>query len=946
MTDDQLEAVREQEASTMNRLQKLEEAGQAVWLDFIDREFMAKGGLKKLVEEDGLTGVTSNPSIFEKAIGHSSAYDDQLKAQVEANPGTVEGTYEALAIKDIQDACDTLKPVYDRLDAKDGYVSIEVSPYLAMETDTTLAAAKRLWAEVDRKNLMVKIPGTDPGVPAIHDAIEAGININVTLLFAIDAYKKVLEAYISALEARVAKGEPIDRIASVASFFVSRIDGVIDKKIDALGTDEAKAIRGKVAIANAKMAYQHYLEVMGSSRWRALAEKGAQPQRLLWASTGTKDKAYSDVLYVETLIGRDTVNTMPPATMDAFRDHGETSNSLVADIDDAQKVMDTAEKLGLDLNGVTAQLVKDGVKSFADAADSLYGAVAEKRGKYLAGKLDTISAELPADLAAQVKDAIEKARNEGWSRKLWAHDASMWTGGDEAKWLGWLPAAEGKQVDIAALQSLQQEAKKYKDVVLLGMGGSSLGPEVMGLILGGTTPRLHALDSTDPGQVATVADATDPANTLYIVASKSGSTMEPELLRAYFYARCEQAVGEGKAGARFVAITDPGSKLEKVAKEHGYAHIFLGDPTIGGRYSVLSVFGMVPSAAIGIDVGAFFDVVTVMTNSVGPDAPPAANPGFELGAIMGAAAVAGRDKLTLVPSPTLKPFGSWLEQLIAESTGKQGKGIVPVDLEPLGDPSDYGNDRVFVHLHLEGDSDDGTHAKLDALKAAGQPIVTINLAKKEDIGQEFVRWEVATAVAGAVIGIDPFDQPDVEDAKIQTRELIGEYETSGSLKPETPFFEDGDFAFYAPSKVEGGDAAAILRAHLSTAKAGDYVGFLAYIERNAAHEQAIEAMRVDVRDAKTVATVAGFGPRFLHSTGQAYKGGPKEGIFLTITREPSQDIAIPGNRASFGTVQLAQARGDMDVLASRGQRVLRVHLKDEKSGIQALASALEAATQA
>ena len=947
---DQIEAAHEDataKASTSNRLQGLEGAGQAVWLDFVDRKFMNEGGLKKLVEEDGLTGVTSNPSIFEKAIGHSDAYDDQLQADLAKQDATVETAYEGLAIKDIEDACDTLRPVYDKLDGKDGYVSIEVSPYLAMETDDTIAAAARLWKTVDRPNLMVKIPGTDPGVPAIEKSLTDGININVTLLFSINAYKKVLEAYISALEARVAKGEPIDRIASVASFFVSRIDGMIDKKIDALGTDEAKAIRGKVAIANAKMAYQHYLEVTGSARWRALAEKGAMPQRLLWASTGTKDKAYSDVLYVETLIGRDTVNTMPPATMDAFRDHGETSDSLAADIDAAEKVMSEAEKLGLDLDGVTAQLVKDGVKSFADAADSLYGAVADKRAKFLGDKLDGMSADLPADLDAAVKEAIEKARTEGWSRKLWAGDASMWTGKVEGKWLGWLPAAKGEQVDIAALQSLGQEAKKYKDVVLLGMGGSSLGPEVIGRILGSASgsPKLHALDSTDPGQVATVADAIDPANTLFVVSSKSGSTMEPELLRAYFFARCEQAVGEGKAGGRFVAVTDPGSKLEATAKKDGFAHIFFGDPAIGGRYSVLSVFGMVPAAAIGVDVKSFFETIRTMTNSVGPDAPPASNPGFKLGAIIGTAAVQGRDKLTLVPSPTLKPFGSWLEQLLAESTGKQGKGIVPVDLEPLGDPSVYGADRLFVHLHLEGDEMSADHAKLDALKAAGQPIVTITLADKADIGQEFVRWEVATAVAGAIIGIDPFDQPDVEDAKIQTRELIEAYEKSGSLKPESPFFEDGDFAFFAPAKIEGGDAAAILKSHFATAKPKDYAGFLAYIERNEEHEATIEEIRVTVRDGHTIATVAGFGPRFLHSTGQAYKGGPKEGIFLTITREPAQDIAIPGNRASFGTVQLAQARGDMDVLASRGQRVLRVHLKDEKSGPEALARALKVATQ-
>jgi transaldolase/glucose-6-phosphate isomerase len=948
---DQIEAVADTDnkgKGMSNRLKTLGEAGQAVWLDFVDRTFMNGGGLKKLVEEDGLTGVTSNPSIFEKAIGHSDAYDDQLHADLDKADVSVEAAYEALAIKDIEDACDTLRPVYDRLGGKDGYVSIEVSPYLAMDTGTTVAAAKRLWATIQRPNLMVKIPGTEPGVPAIKEALTSGININVTLLFSIDAYKKVLEAYISALEARVAKGEPVDKIASVASFFVSRIDGVIDKKIDALGTDEAKAIRGKVAIANAKLAYQHYLEVSASARWQALAEKGAMPQRLLWASTGTKDPAYSDVLYVETLIGRDTVNTMPPKTMDAFRDHGETSNSLVSDIDAAQKVMDEAERIGLDVGKVTSDLVADGVKQFADAADSLYGAVADKRIKFLGDKLDGMTADLPADLETDVKDGIENARKNAWSRKLWAHDASMWTGGDEAKWLGWLAAAKGEQIDLGALQALTVEAKKYKDVVLLGMGGSSLGPEVIGLILGSASgsPKLHALDSTDPGQVATVADAIDPANTLFIVSSKSGSTMEPELLRAYFFARCEQAVGEGKAGSRFVAVTDPGSKLEAVAKKDGFAHIFYGDKAIGGRYSVLSVFGMVPAAAIGVDVGHLFETTKTMVNSVGADAPPASNPGVKLGVIIGTASVKGRDKLTLVPSPTLKPFGSWLEQLLAESTGKLGKGIVPVDLEPLGAPEDYGDDRLFVHLHLEGDAMSADHAKLDALKAAGQPIVTITLAKTEDIGQEFVRWEVAVAVAGAVIGIDPFDQPDVEDAKIQTRQLIEAYEQSGHLAPEKAFYEDSDFAFFAPSPIEGGNAAAILKAHFAPARAGNYAGFLVYCERNAAHEALVEQMRVRVRDAKKVATIAGFGPRFLHSTGQAYKGGPKTGLFLEITREPAQDIAIPGNRASFGTVQVAQARGDLDVLASRGQRVLRVHLKDEKTGLAALARALDTAIRA
>ncbi|USI72419.1 bifunctional transaldolase/phosoglucose isomerase [Sphingomonas morindae] len=932
-----------------NPLKQLSEAGQAVWLDFVDRTFMNKGGLAKLVEEDGLTGVTSNPSIFEKAIGHSDAYDEQLERDIAEEDVSVETAYEALAIADIKTACATLRPVYDRLGAKDGYVSIEVSPYLALETDTTIAAARRLWAEVNEPNLMVKIPGTAPGVPAIQEALDAGININVTLLFAIDAYKAVLEAYISALEARVTRGEPVDRIASVASFFVSRIDAVIDKQVDervASGDAEAealKALKGKVAIANAKLAYQHYIEVSSSQRWQALAAKGAMPQRLLWASTGTKNPAYPDTLYVDTLIGRDTVNTMPPKTMDAFRDHGTVANTLVADVEEARHVLAEVERLGLSLDDVTSALVEDGVRSFADAADSLYGAVAAKRTQFLGDKLAGMHEDLGAALQGEVEKTIERARAGGWSRRLWAKDASLWTGADEGKWLAWLAAARGEQGDRAQLAALAERARGFRNVVLLGMGGSSLGPEVIGLILGSGpgAPTLHALDSTDPGQVRTVAEATDPASTLYIVSSKSGSTMEPELLRAYFWARAEAVLG-AETGSHFVAVTDPGSKLEKAAQEKGFSAIFAGDPGIGGRYSVLSVFGLVPAAATGVDIAHLFETIKPMTFSCGPDAPPADNPGVRLGAIIGTAAAQGRDKLTIIPSPKLRPFGAWLEQLLAESTGKQGKGIVPVDLEPLGTPDQYGDDRLFVHLHLEGDSS-ADHAALDALKAAGQPVVTITLHSPEQIGQEFVRWEVATAIAGAVIGINPFDQPDVEDAKVKTRELVNAYEQTGALTPESPFFEEGPLAFYAPSGKSGsGDGAAILKAFFDEAGPGDYIGVLAYLERNAAHEQAIEAIRVKLRDAHKVATVAGFGPRFLHSTGQAYKGGPVSGLFLEITRTPAEDVAIPGNKASFGTVQLAQARGDLDVLAERGQRVLRVHLTDEAAGLPALLAALGA----
>jgi transaldolase/glucose-6-phosphate isomerase len=540
--------------------------------------------------------------------------------------------------------------------------------------------------------------------------------------------------------------------------------------------------------------------------------------------------------------------------------------------------------------------------------------------------MNGMEAQLPEALKHAVDARIAHAASEKWPRRLWNADASLWTGGDEAKWVGWLAAGQGKQVDFDALSALAEKAKGHKDVVLLGMGGSSLGPEVLAEIIGAKPgfPTVHALDSTDPGQVATIAGKIDPKEALFLVASKSGSTMEPELLRAYFWDLA------GEDGSRFVAVTDPGSKLEKLAKEHGYAAIFLGDPKIGGRYSVLSVFGMVPAALMGIDVADFFAHAAPMVECCGGDVPADENPGVILGAIMGEAAVSGRDKLTILTSPALAPIGAWLEQLIAESTGKQGKGIVPVDLEPLAPAEDYGTDRLFAVLTLAGDDDAAVVAQANALVEAGQPIVGITLASKDLIGQEFFRWEIATAIAGAVIGIDPFDQPDVEDAKIKTRELIDAYEASGSLAPETPFHEDEAIAFSAPGDhvFAATDPVQILRAHFASATPGSYVGFLVYLERNAEHSAAVARMRDAVVKAKAVATVAGFGPRFLHSTGQAYKGGPRSGVFIEITRTPDPDVAIPGRKASFGIVQLAQARGDLDVLAERGQRTLRVHLKD------------------
>ncbi|AOX16280.1 bifunctional transaldolase/phosoglucose isomerase [Kozakia baliensis] len=941
-----------------NVLRGLEKHGQSPWLDFIQRSFTADGSLKKLVDEDGLKGVTSNPAIFEKAMGYGTDYDDQIKSLLKEHILSPGELYEKLAIDDIRATAKVMHPVFVETKGLDGYVSLEVSPYLAFDTKGTTEEARRLWKEVGRENLMIKIPGTKEGVPAFQEVTSEGISVNVTLLFSLDAYKDVLEAYIKSLEIRHAKGEEISKIASVASFFVSRIDGKIDAEIDRrvkAGDKDAealKALRGKVAIANAKVAYQHYLDVKKSARWQKLAAAGANPQRLLWASTGTKDKAYSDVLYVDELIGPETVNTIPPATFDAFRDHGKLRESLTEGVKEAKHVIAEQKRLGLDLDGVTKTLVKEGCASFCDAFDKLLGAVAKKQQAILGDRLLEQKANLPGELQAAVKAALEDWRKEGKVRKLWARDASVWTGGDEPKWLKWLDIVGERLSHVSELEAFAQEvkAKGFSDVLLLGMGGSSLGPEVLAETFGKREgfPKLHVLDSTDPQQVRTYERAVDLKKTLFIVSSKSGGTLEPNILKAYFFAAAEKALGKAP-GAHFVAVTDPGSHMEDVAKKDGFWKIFYGEKQIGGRFSVLSNFGLVPAAAAGYDVKDFLRSAMYSVKNSSASTPPDENTALQLGAILGVAATKfKRDKVTIIASPAIYDLGAWLEQLIAESTGKRGTGLVPIDDETLGAPSVYGNDRVFAYVRLTEKPCPTQEKAIATLIESGQPVVTIDLKNKREVAQTFFHWEFATAVAGSILGIDPFDQPDVEFSKVETKKLTTAFNETGKLPAETPFAKAGNFSFYADAanaKALGtGDAVSILKAHFGRVKAGDYVGILAYIERDLETREWIQSVRLALRDALKVATAAEFGPRFLHSTGQAYKGGPNSGVFLQVTADDAEDVAVPGEKYTFGIVKAAQARGDFDVLSERGRRALRVHISGPlDAGLRELTQAIDKA---
>jgi len=939
----------------MNSLQSLVSYGQSIWLDYIRRNLLKGNGLQQLIENDGIRGVTSNPSIFEKAIAGSTDYNDAIEALVDMS---AKQAYEQLAIEDIQNAAKALLPVYKVSEARDGYVSMEVSPRLAHDANATIVEARRLWKEVDRQNLMIKVPATPAGITAIETLIGEGININVTLLFSIDVYEKVAESYMRGLERYAQTSSDLSKMAGVASFFISRVDSRIDRLLDDLRQQNSsqdtlaniEQVQGKVAIANAKVAYQRYKAIFSGERWQALLAKGAQSQRLLWASTGTKNPAYSDVLYINELIGENTVNTVPPTTLDAFRDHGHASASLERSMDEAYNVIEIVKFLEISLPDVTDQLLVEGLEQFVTAFDKLLKAVEEAQLQHQRSAISAQQSSLPAKIQAQVDAKLDDWQDNGKVQRLWARDAWLWTGKDENRWLDWLDITSEQLDNIGDLRRLIQfaEGQYFKQAVLLGMGGSSLAPDVLRETFGVMDgfPDWIILDSTDPAQVKAVDDKIDYQRTLFLISSKSGSTLEPNILRDYFYSRAVETLGEKQAANHFGVVTDPGSNLEKMARAESYRKIFYGKPCIGGRYSALSNFGMVPAAAMGLDVARLLERAEQMKEACAACVPARENPGVVLGIILGVAASRSCDKLTLVVSPAIKTLGAWLEQLIAESTGKQGKGIIPIDGEVLGEPETYGSDRIFAYLRLKDAVDQDQESSIARLKKAGLPVIQIDIDSTYDLAQEFFRWEIATAVACSILDINAFDQPDVEASKVATRKLTTEFETRGSLADESPFIEDEHFKLFSDDSniaqlrdLSEGEASAvgIIQAHIRR------FALLAYLNRlDEAHQGHLQAIRQVVCDKLKVATCVGFGPRFLHSTGQAYKGGPNTGVFLQITCDDALDIAVPGRKYSFGVVKAAQARGDFDVLVNRQRRALRVHLgKDTVAGLKKLQTIVE-----
>ena len=906
---------------------RLAELGTSAWLDSIRRSMLTGGELTRLVREDGVVGVTSNPSIFEQAILGSPDYDERL-AELTREGAEVEAIYWTLAIEDVQGAADALRPVYDATGGVNGYVSLEVAPSLARDTEGTLAAARDLWARVDRPNAMIKIPGTPEGVPAIRAAIGDGININVTLLFSLDAWAAIAEAWLAGLEDRAARGEPVDRVASVASFFVSRVNTLADKHLKALGHEQQC---GRAAVANAQLAYARWQELVAGERFAALRAKGARSQRLLWASTGTKDPRYSDVKYVAELAGPETVNTMPLATLLAYQDHGEVTEPLLPDAEPAARAAIAAvEAAGVSLQDVTDELLEAGIVQFADAMERLLAGVERRRAAVIAGEPAGIEARLSDPQARAIGARAAWAQEQGVLRRVWAKDDTLWAAGDDtpSERLGWLTIAERSLEQLDELTAFVEalRAEGFTDCALLGMGGSSLAPEVLWQTFGAREGylRLHVLDSTHPDAIAALEAALPLEHTLFLVSSKSGGTLEPRSMHAHFHALVPD-------GRRWAAVSDPGTALEALAQEQGFRHVFHGAPDVGGRYSALSAFGVVPAALIGADVGALLARAEVAARAADPSLAPGDAPALWLGLALGELARQGRDKLTLVVDEPLSSLGLWLEQLFAESTGKQGKGIVPIADEPLGDVAEYGDDRVFVHVHdttAEGNAE--LASRLDALADAGHPVIAFPFDEAADLGALLFHWELAVAVAGAVLGINAFDQPNVQEAKDLTSATIEAY------------VRDGSFPAQDADAVEGEAAAAALRELVDTAGAGAYVATMAFLAPDPRLDAALTALRLAIRRRTRAATTVGYGPRFLHSTGQLHKGGPASGAFLQLVDDGTAGVAIPGAGYDFAALVRSQAIGDGQALRSRGRPFLRIHLPgDAAEAVAALAAALQ-----
>ena len=906
-----------------NNAVRLFELGQSVWLDYIRRRELKNGKISADIANGIIRGMTSNPSIFRKAISESKDYDNALLPMALANV-EAENIFTQLVVEDIRSAANLFRDLYIQSHGEDGYVSLEVSPLIAHDTERTIAEAKALWKAVNRPNVMIKIPVTEESLPAITELTAAGLNLNLTLVFSPDQYLKAARAYIAGLKQRLEQGETIASIHSVSSVFVSRID----TKIDALLAEKSVSVRdlmGKAAVRNAQLIYNLSRDLFSSEEFSEIHARGGNAQRVLWASTSTKNSHYRPALYVESLVGEDTVNTIPPATLEKFLRSGTVSRTLPAEPADISAYFEELAKAGVDMESVYHQLETEGVAAFERDYLSTLDSI-RRRCEGIRNNMQS--------LRGPVDDTLHKLDQDSVMRRIFSKDPTVWTFDTQAfaeirNRLGWLDTYKTTETAIPDIITLRNELKKegIEKILLMGMGGSSLAPEVMAKVFEDETDiKLQIIDSTDPGQILEAQREHDPKTTLFIVSSKSGGTAEVRAFLDYFYDKAKEVLGDS-AGSRFIAVTDPGTSLEKTARDLGFRKIFLSDTSVGGRFSALTHFGIVPAVLIGLDHQQISLEVSEIMKNCSPSLPVNKNEGAALGAFIGTAAVLGKDKLTILTDPVFRSFGSWLEQLIAESSGKEGKGIIPIVNEPELEDKAYADDRVFVYI----DHDGSCREMVTRIKEQGHPVFEISVENSYDLFKEFYRWEIATAVACSILGVNAFDQQDVQDSKTRTAAKVSSYRENGTLDDlEEVRLDDGTEAWAPDAEMLSGCKSYndVITHFISGASAGkDYIAINAYLPRNEDTEARLQNLRGVILRNTGCATTLGFGPRFLHSTGQLHKGGTNNGLFIQIVTDAHKDQDIPNEAISFSILERAQALGDLESLTAKNRRVIRIRIR-------------------
>ncbi len=868
----------------MKPIEQLKQVPQSLWLDYIRRGILTSGTLQRYIRDFNLLGLTSNPTIYDHAIAESSDYDEAISRYDPFSGQSIEEFFFSLAVADLQEAADCFRSVHEKSHGTDGFVSLEVSPRLANDPAGTIEQAERLWKAVDRPNLLIKVPGTEAGIQALKTLITMGINVNVTLLFSGDQYHAAAQAYWAGLETRLAQHLPLN-IASVASLFISRWDVYAT-------AHEPRMDRNQMGLAIARQTYSIFEELHGSVRWKRLEDEGATPQRVLWASTGAKDPALSATYYVDRLLAPHTINTVPEATLLAFAASGQPQTFL--SLETAEKTLDQARKFGIDLEQWARTLQLEGQQAFVQSFDRLTERLRQKTRALGQAHATSSLPHYEGPLESTLSEKIASLQNEKLAEQFWKRDYRIWQPQPDeiVNRLGWLDTPRYMQDHVTRLEHFAANLVRsgIREILWCGMGGSSLFARVVEQAWP-TAQGVHieVLDTSHPVTVKRALDRYHPGKSLVVIASKSGTTLETRSQLDLFWAH-------DPTGAHYLAITDPGTELEKLALSRGFRALFRNDPTIGGRYSALSYFGLVALAFKGVPLGPWLHSAEAMATACAPCVPAHENPGLVLGTILGLETQSGRDKCTLLLPPTLSRFGGWLEQLLAESTGKHNHGIIPIQGESLTQARNYGPDRLFVTL-------DTLSEGWRALDQADLAQVVLPELKPERLGAEVFRWEFATAIAGHILGLNPFDQPDVESAKQAARLRL-----RGKSLPPPPLD--------SPAKA------------LASLQPGDYLAFQAYIDLESPFRLQLETLRTRLRNRYQVATQLEFGPRYLHSTGQLHKGGPANGVFIQFLDDFRESLSIPGQAYGFGELIKAQADGDYEALKTRGRRVFRVRLDD------------------